>query len=135
MPYLRFYTPELTVEQKRDIARDITEAMLRALRLPLEARDWTIVHFFPFSPENYAVGGVLSSDSGVVDYHLEVSDRSLTQPMRERIVAEVTPTLVRLLGLKDDDRFKINIIFRSYSLDDLAIGGFFLRDIERQANG
>jgi len=135
MPYLRLTLPETTVDKKREIAAELTSAVTRALVLPDEARDWTTVQFLPYSAEDFAVGGKLAADGGAIDYHLEISDRSLTQPMRERIVAEVTPLLVRLLGLKDDERFKVNILFHSYSLDDLAIGGYFLRDIERHAGG
>lgn len=63
MPGLRFYSPELSVEQKRIMAKELTEAVVSSLKLLEQGRNWTIVQFMPFKLENFAIGGRLMVDT------------------------------------------------------------------------
>lgn len=129
MPYLRLYSPELSVEQKRSIARELTDGVLRALHLPEQARSWTTVHFMPFQPEDMAIGGELVLDTGQPDYHLEIVDRALSRDKKSALNRDLTPLLARLLGVPDDQRNRIHLIFRSYEPHDMAIGGRFFDEM------
>jgi phenylpyruvate tautomerase PptA (4-oxalocrotonate tautomerase family) len=131
MPFLRFYSPELPVEQKRLMAQELTEAVLRALHLPDQARDWTTVQFVPFRSEDFAVAGRLMSDTDRPDYHLEFTDRGLNRTKKEALVRILTPLLARLLDLPPDETDRINIQFNEYHPEDMAVGGHFLDRLPR----
>jgi phenylpyruvate tautomerase PptA (4-oxalocrotonate tautomerase family) len=125
MPYLRFFCPELPVETRRALARELTAGVVRALHLPPDAREETTVYFLPFHPEDVAVGGVLVADGADPTYHLEVIDRTISPDRRVALNRELTPLLAHLLGLGAEELDRINLIFHSYDAHDLSVGGRF----------
>jgi len=140
MPYLRLYCPELPVKQKKLIARELTNATMRSLKLTKDYRNRCMVRFIPIELEDMAIDGKLLSESGEPDYHLEVSYRSLRDEQKHAFVQEVTPLLAKLLNLKqqswlarllritDPPLFRISILFREHSDDDFAVGGRLLSE-------
>lgn len=126
MPGLRFYSPELPVEEKRIIAKELTEAVVRSLNLHEEGRYWTLVHFMPFKLEDFAIGGTLVADSQNPCYYLEITERDLTPEKKETLVRELTRVLANLFNLGPDQLYKINIIFLEYKPEDMAREGRFL---------
>jgi phenylpyruvate tautomerase PptA (4-oxalocrotonate tautomerase family) len=141
MPYLRLYCPELPVKQKKLIARELTNATMRSLKLAKDYRNRCMVRFIPIELEDMAIDGKLLSESGEPDYHLEVSYRSLRDQQKQAFVQEVTPLLAKLLNLKqqswlarllritDPPLFRISILFREHSDDNFAVGGRLLSEI------
>jgi len=126
MSYLRIYTPELPVDLKRQIAKEVTDALVRSLELPEDYRLHTTIHFIPFRPEDMAVGGELAVDNDELHYQVEVYDRYLMPPKKRVMAAELTAVLGRLLGLGSEKLGNIYVRFCEYALDDLSIGGIFL---------
>ena len=144
MPYLKFYTPELSVSKKRRIAKELTRATMRSFQLSPEDRDRCTVHFVPFRMEDMAIGGKLMIDAPDPDYLLEVTDRQLTAEKKKTFVETVTPLLIRLLEMERKSwiarllvrsavAWKINIQFIEYKPEDSAIGGKFLSELEQDA--
>lgn len=132
MPYMRLHSLDLDVAKKREIARELTDAVIRALQLPEMARDWTTVQFVPFRPEDFSLAGQLAVDAHNADYHLDYHDRRLNYEKKAALVRELTPLLARLLDVPPDRLDMINIMFHEYQPDDMAIGGRFISDMERQ---
>jgi phenylpyruvate tautomerase PptA (4-oxalocrotonate tautomerase family) len=130
MPFLRVYSPELDLEQKRLFAHELTEGILRALGLPEQYRDRTAIHFVGYRPEEMAIGGRLAVDSQQAEYILEIVEQDLTQRKKEALVRVLTPLAARLFGLNADQIWHITMRFVSYSADDYAIGGRFVSEIE-----
>jgi len=129
MSFLRLYSPELTPEQKCLIARGLTDGIIRALHLPVQARAAITIHFLPFRLEDVAVGGEMLSDSGPANYLLEISDRGLTREKKDALNRELTPLLARLLDLEMDQLGKIYLVFRNFEPHDMAVGGRFFDEI------
>lgn len=132
MPYLKLSSLALSVQTKREIARGLTSATLSALTLPESDAERTTVHFASYTPEDFAIGGRLLADGQQSDYTLEVSERNLTPQSKRRLVDALMPVLMRHLGLgaNPHDAFHVNILFRPYVPDDMAIGGRFLPELE-----
>jgi phenylpyruvate tautomerase PptA (4-oxalocrotonate tautomerase family) len=92
MPYLKLTSPDLLVEAKRALAGELTDAVLRALRLPDEHRQRGTVHFTPFRPEDQAIGGRLVADGREPDSHLAITDRGLTPERKGSTSSSRSPT-------------------------------------------
>jgi phenylpyruvate tautomerase PptA (4-oxalocrotonate tautomerase family) len=129
MPYLRFFSPDLPVETKRLLARELTEGVVRALHLPADAVGQTTVYFMPFRAEDIANGGLLISDGGQADYHLEVIDRSITREKKAALNRELTPRLAHALQIGPDELCRINLIFRNCEPTDMSVGGRFFDEM------
>jgi phenylpyruvate tautomerase PptA (4-oxalocrotonate tautomerase family) len=129
MMCLRLYSPELSQQQRRIVARDLTNGVIRALHLPEQARAGITIHFMPYRLDDIAVGGEILSDLAEADHIVEISDRGLTWEKKDALNREMTPLLARLLGLELAQTSKINLIFRNYEPHDVAVGGRFFDDI------
>ena len=142
MPYLRLFCPELTVKQKKLIAKELTNAATRSFKLTKDYRNRCTVQFVQFELEDVALDGKLVSDGGEPDYLLEVSYRKLSEAPKRAFVREATSSLAKLLNLKrrswlarllritDPPLFRISILFREHSDDDFAVGGRFLSELD-----
>jgi|HubBroStandDraft_6_1064221.scaffolds.fasta_scaffold409143_2 phenylpyruvate tautomerase PptA (4-oxalocrotonate tautomerase family) len=126
MPYLRIYTPELSVDLKRRIASELTEHIVSSLDLPEEYSHHTTIHFISFKPEDMAVAGKLVADGEQPHYQVEIYDRYLMPAKKETMAREVTALMGRLLELSKDQLPNIYVAFREYAGTELAIGGIFL---------
>lgn len=134
LPYLRLYMPQLSVEKKRVLAREITEALTEALHLPMPIGEWCTIHFIPLRSEDIAVGGQLACDGAEPSYLIEITDREFTAETKESVVEELRPIFMRHLGLRRDQVFDLNFRFYVCEAKDFAIGGRFLSEYhERQA--
>jgi phenylpyruvate tautomerase PptA (4-oxalocrotonate tautomerase family) len=129
MSFLRLYSPELSTEQKRLIARSLTDGIIRSLHLPVQAQAEITIQFLPFRLEDVAVGGELLSDSGPANYLLEIADRGLTREKKDALNRDLTPLLGRLLDLEMDQWGKVYLVFRNYEPHDIAVGGRFFDEI------
>jgi phenylpyruvate tautomerase PptA (4-oxalocrotonate tautomerase family) len=130
MPGLRFYSPELPVEQKSIIAKELTEAVARSLNLQESGRNWTIVQFMPFKLENVALGGrLMNLDAANPFYYLEILDSGWNREKKETLVRELTPLLAKLLNLEPAQLYKLSILFQEYNPEDMARAGRFLSEM------
>lgn len=126
MPGLRFYSPELSVEEKRTLAKELTQEIISSLNLPAELSNWTLIHFVPYKLEEFAVGGNLILGSQGPWYFLEITERDWTLEKKETIVHNLTLLLGKLLNLKSEELYKINIILLEYKPEDMARAGKLL---------
>jgi phenylpyruvate tautomerase PptA (4-oxalocrotonate tautomerase family) len=129
MTYLRLFSPELSAQQKRIMARGLTDGVIRALHLPDQARAGITIHFMPYRLDEIAVAGELLSDAAQADHFVEISDRGLTEEKRAALNRELTPLLARLLGLELAQLCKVHLVFRNYEPHDVAVGGRFFDGI------
>lgn len=134
MPYLKLSSVALPLETKRALAGELTQATLTALHRPASDAERTTVHFAAYAPEDVAIAGRLLADGQESDYTLEFSERNLTPQAKRQLVDALLPVLMQHLGLGANrgDAFKVNIIFRPYAAEDMAIGGRFLPELERE---
>jgi phenylpyruvate tautomerase PptA (4-oxalocrotonate tautomerase family) len=132
MPFLRLYSPSLSLELKRKLALQLTEATLRGFGYSDEARQRTTIRFIACEPEDMAVGGELVSDAGGPDYTVEVTEHGITDVQRHLVVKELMAVLMQSFGLRKEQWWKINIKFDSFSPSDLAVGGTFLDELEHE---
>jgi phenylpyruvate tautomerase PptA (4-oxalocrotonate tautomerase family) len=131
MPYIRLYSPELTLEVKRDLSRTLTESALQALQFPDEARHRTFIHFIPYSLEDMAIAGTMLVDSLDPEYLLEVHERNLDPGKKEALVSRLTAAFSEVMQLAPEQAFKIHILIQEYSSADVAIGGQFISELDK----
>ena len=103
MPYLRLYSPDLPMSQKRVIAQKLIEITLRAFHLPAEDRRRITVQFVPL-PELCALPDLRTCLPSDADSTLEVNDRDLTEDKIRDFAAEVVPMLEACLSTKPRGR-------------------------------
>ena len=126
MPGLRFYSPDLSLEQKRVLVKDLTEEIVHSLELPPEYSNWTFIQFIPYKLEDFSIGGQLIIDTQNPWYYLEITEREWTTKKKETVVHNLTLLLGKLLNLKFEELYKINIILLEYKPEDMARAGKLL---------
>lgn len=126
MPGLRFYSPDISLDQKRVLVKELTEEIVDSLDLPPEYSHWTFIHFIPYKLEEFAIGGKLTIDTQNPWYYLEITERDWTTKKKETVVHNLTLLLGKLLNLTAEDLYRINIILLEYKPEDMARGGKLL---------
>ena len=101
MPYIRLFSVPLPLDTKRRLAKDITEAVLRAM--PGHKREWTPGHFTPYRPEDFATGGKLIIDGLSRDYFVEFASPNFPAEEMKAVVESLTPLLADALGVRKRD--------------------------------
>jgi phenylpyruvate tautomerase PptA (4-oxalocrotonate tautomerase family) len=135
MPYMKLTSPELSVEHREVVARELTETIVRLMTpkngrglSPDELRERCTVHFTPYEPTTMAIGGRLMRDRGEQDVTMEFSDWGMTPRMQRRLAGELTPVLARLFGM-EQQLDHVNIRFHPFPPTDFAVGGKLLADL------
>ena len=123
MPYLRIHAPELSFEQKKIMAAELTDAILTILERPPEARDYATIQFIPYRLENMAVGGRLLSETEEPSYQLEFHSFPLTQQQKDVLVQRLMPLLLDLLHLPPSAQDRITLLFEAHTADNVVFGG------------
>ncbi|MBV9386749.1 MAG: hypothetical protein JOZ78_10010 [Chroococcidiopsidaceae cyanobacterium CP_BM_ER_R8_30] len=126
MPGLRFYSPEISVEEKRILAKELTKEVVSSLNLPTELSNWTFIHFVTYKLEEFAIGGNLVLDTQGPWYFLEITERNWDIEKKQTVVRNITLLLSKLLKLKSEEIYKINIILLEYKPEDMARAGKLL---------
>ncbi len=141
MPYLRIYSRDVPIEQKRIIAQKLIETTLHTLQLRPEERDQITVQFIPPPQMSGVDDQQLVIPSGA-DFMLEVMAHNLTdakkRAFREEaatILAALLPTktrgrIARLLGIRADATHQVALQFAELGP---AISDPFVADPRQQA--
>ena len=103
MPYLRLYSPDVPLEQKRLLAQKLIEITLRAFNLRAEDRHRINIQFISLPPlAGVGLEPVILHDT---DFFLEVNDHGLTEEKKRAFAEEVTSILPQALAAKPPSRF------------------------------
>ena len=140
MPYLRIYSPDMPIEQKRVIAQKLIEITQRAFQLLPEERHRITVQFIP-PPRESDIDGFPPAVPRGNDFVLEVMAHHLTEAKKRAFGAEAATMLAPLLPTKARSRIarllgiKLDPPQVALQFDDLspAISDPFVADPERRA--
>jgi hypothetical protein len=99
VPYLRLYSPDVPLAQKRLIAQRLIQITLRAFRLRAEDRHRINVQFVSV-PSPLGVASLQPVIPPDADFLLEVNDQGLTEEKKRTFAEEVTPMLTQELGVQ-----------------------------------
>ena len=141
MPYLRLYSRDMPIEQKRVIAQKLIDITLRTFHLRPEERNRITIQFIP-PPEASGAGGFHLPIPRSADFMLEVMAHHLTEANKRAFTEEAAamldqclPTkasrgIARLLGIKANPVRQIALQFAELSP---AISDPFVVEPERRA--
>ena len=141
MPYLRLYTRDLPIEQKRVIAQKLIEITLRTFQLRAEQRYRTSIQFITL-PQVCGADEPQAAISRGADLTLEVLGHDLTEEKKRAfteaaaaMLAHVAPTkprnrIARLLGMTADSPQQVALQFNELSS---AVSDPFVADSQRRA--
>ncbi|MGL4610409.1 MAG: tautomerase family protein [Trueperaceae bacterium] len=133
MPYLRITCPELSSEQKRSIAKQLTEEINNLFYNEKggpsreELRSHTTVHFIPYGMEDVFIGGQTPLERGGTDLTVEISDWNMNLKQKQKVARGLTPVLAKLFDIKDLE--SVNIRFHSYPPTDFSVGGKLISEL------
>ncbi len=126
MPYLRLYSRNVLIKQKRVIAENLIEITLRTFHLRPEERSRVAIQFIP-PPLVSGVDGSQPAIPRSADFMLEVKAHHLTEAQKRAfaeeaaaMLAQLLPTkarsrIARLLGIKADPPWQIALQFDELS--------------------
>jgi hypothetical protein len=136
MVHLKFQSFDLALDDKRALARILTECLAATLALSEDERHLCTLQFVPYRAEDMAVGGQLARDGKWTEdgksplYQLEVSHSGVSRRDRKRLSKLFTDELARYLGLDTEaQRLKIRIDFRELDPKDVSVGGVWLSSL------
>jgi hypothetical protein len=131
MPYLKLTCPLIDVAKRENIARVLTDEVVRLNLSPYvpndPLREHCTIHFTPYEPDGMAIGGVLMRDRPIADVTVEYSDWSLSRRKQRRIARALTKVLADLFEMQGEQD-AINIRFHPYPPTDFAVGGMLLAE-------
>lgn len=133
MPYLRITCPELSSEQKRAIAQQLTQEINDLFYSSKggpsreELRSHTTVHFMPYKNDDVYIGGQTTQERDGTDLTLELSDWNMSVKQQKKVAEHLTPVLAKLFGVKDLE--SVNIRFHSYPPTDFSVGGKLISEL------
>lgn len=127
MPYLRLTCPPLEPARRREVAEELTAAVVELFTPPrgpsaTDIRARSTVHFATYGPDELFIGGHAATVA-YPDVTVEVSDWSMSVRQQVKTAARLTPLLVRLFDAEPD---AVNLRFHSYPPTDFAVGGLLL---------
>ncbi len=119
MPYLRLYSSDLPIAQKRVLAQRLIEITLRAFHLRAEDRHRVTVQFVPL-PELCAVPGLRAKLPPGADSTLEVNGHDLTEEKIREFAQEAVPVLKASLSGKPKGRIA-RMLHRANAAQQIAV--------------
>ncbi len=102
MPYVRLYSSDMTIEQKRLIAQKLIEITLRTFHLRNRERNRITIQFI--SPPQGDVVESVGPTPPVADFTVEVITHNLTDAKKREFAAEATAMLTDLMPLRSRGR-------------------------------
>jgi hypothetical protein len=99
MPYLRLYTRDLPIEEKRVIAEKLIEITLRTFHLRPDQRYRTSIQFITL-PRVSGVDGLQSAIPRNADFTLEVMGHNLTEEKKRAFTEEAAAVLMQVVPVK-----------------------------------
>jgi hypothetical protein len=108
MPLLRFYSPTLSFEQRKIMAEEFSETLLR---LTEHSGEQILIHFSPYALDQLACEGRLAHETESPVYMLELLGISGNASLRERLSQHLLSQTLDLMGLAPKDHPKIHIYY------------------------
>jgi phenylpyruvate tautomerase PptA (4-oxalocrotonate tautomerase family) len=137
MPFVRLYSPKLSLAKRRHMMKEITAVLLHALKLaPSQAKDYCTVQFAFSKLDEMVIGGRLLSEdmkSRGVNYTIELHERNLDKKKRGTPVHEITANIAKIFEVKSNRLSSINILIPEYNPStDFAVSGKFVGQPEKK---
>ena len=121
-PYLRIYAPEFSLEQRKIMAVELTDAIAQVLRLDGPKAEAIRIQFCPCGMDSVAVGGRLLSELEEHYYHLEFCGCALNQECKGALGRRLMPLMQELLNVPPVEGYRISLIFHEVPQGDLLMG-------------
>jgi hypothetical protein len=119
MLLMRLISPELSFEQKKMIAINLTDAAAQVLEmdphiaqgLVKNARDSIQFYFMPYQPNHVALGGRFISESDAAIYRVEIIAEPFAANIRNALTRKLMSVLPACLGLEERRSARVEILF------------------------
>lgn len=108
MPLLRFYSPPLSFEQRKIMAEEFSETLMR---LTEHSGEQILIHFSPYALEQLACEGRLVHETESPVYILELMGIPGNASLRERLSQHLLSQTLDLMGFTSKDQQKIHIYY------------------------
>jgi hypothetical protein len=125
MPYLRLYSRDLAVDQKRVIAQKLIEITLRTFHLSAAERNRITIQFLPQAKPG-TVARLMPLIPRDADATLEIMAHNLTEGKKRAFVEEATATLGNLVPGKSGSRIASWLRLKGASPRKIALQYFEL---------
>jgi len=121
-PHLRIYAPEFSLEQRKIMAQELTQAIADALQLDEVRQASILIHFCVCRLDCTAVGGRLLSETEEPYYHLEFCGHALSQERKAALGRRLMPLMQELLNVPPSEAQRISLIFNEVPPGDWLMG-------------
>jgi phenylpyruvate tautomerase PptA (4-oxalocrotonate tautomerase family) len=121
-PYLRIYAPKCSLEQRKIMAAELTEAIAVSLQLDNRQRQSIQIHFNHCHLDAVAVGGRLLSETQEPYYHLEFCDIGLNQVKKAELARCLMPLMLELLNWPPAEQHRVSLVYHEIPVADRLIG-------------
>lgn len=121
MPWLEFYCPELTQDQKKNLATQFTETISRILNAP---KDFVGIKFDTYKPDCiWNKQGFLSEKPGDHMYHLCMFAPPLKLEQKKELHHNITQIVAKVLNLNEQKQREFGISLQELPMENYSLGG------------
>lgn len=121
MPWLEFYSPELTQDQRKNLAMQFTETVARILNAP---KDFVGIKFDTYKPDYiWNKQGFLSEKPGEQMYHLSMFCPLLKPEQKKELYQQITQIATKVLNLNEQKQREFGISLQELPMDNYSLGG------------
>ncbi len=120
MPYLRLYSRDVPIEQKRVIAQKLIEITLRTFHMRAEERNRITIQFIP-QAKSRMVARLLPLIPRDADATLEILAHNLTEGKKRALVEDATAMLAHLVPENPESRIASLLRLKAHRSRKIAL--------------
>lgn len=127
MLWIEFTCPTLTMEQKKNVATQITETLSSYFKIE---KDMVGVQFQPYLSENlYCKGKFLTERPNEPMYHLHIWSKPLTREQKKELIHTTTDVVGKALSLPENLQRQLGVSISEIPLENLGMGGNVMAEL------
>ncbi len=128
MAHIRITMPEITVEQRQQLVKNLTETISNILQFPEEVRRRVSVRLDFYQKNEMGRGGqLLTTPTGIS--HLEVFTPTVSYEQKRELATHLTKAFCDTLGQKPDAWQNVFLTIQEFHPDSAAVGGRLMAEL------
>lgn len=127
--HLNVTLPKITVEQRTQLVKNMTETVGNVLDLPNNVRQRISIRFNMYDANETARGGHLLNGKDHPLCHVDVFSPSMERHHKQEMVRHLTTAFCETLGFKAQQREDVFITIHQFSPENIATGGRLLAEL------
>lgn len=120
--------PEIPVDQRSELVKNLTETIGNVLDLPMEVRKNISIRLEMYGKNQVARGGTLVANNGVGLYHMDVYAPTLHLEQKRNLIRYMTEAFCDTVKMRGDQKEHVFVTVYEFSPENVGTGGRLLAE-------